>query len=75
MASVPAGSPVNRLSIAQAAPLLGVSPYTVRKWLRQRRLPFHQVGRRIVLDRGDLEAFMRSCRVEARASAATPSRT
>ncbi len=56
----------NRLSIDSAAPLLGVSRFTLRKWIRERRLPFHQVGRRIVLDRRDLEAFMRRCRVEPR---------
>jgi len=55
-----------RLSVERAAPILGVSPFTLRKWIRERRLPFHQVGRRIVLDRGDLEAFLRACRVEAR---------
>ena len=59
---------VERLSVERAAPLLGVSPFTLRKWIRERRLPFHQLGRRIVLDRNDLEAFLRAGRVEARAS-------
>jgi excisionase family DNA binding protein len=55
-----------RLSVDRAAPILGVSKFTLRRWLRERRLPFHQVGRRIILDRTDLEAFLRHCRVEAR---------
>lgn len=55
-----------RLSVKGAAPILGVSAFTLRKWVRERRIPFHQVGRRIVLDRDDLEAFLRACRVEAR---------
>jgi len=55
-----------RLSVTRAAPILGVSPFTVRRWIRERRLPYHRVGRRIVLDERDLEAFLRRCRVEAR---------
>jgi excisionase family DNA binding protein len=55
-----------RLSVARAAPILGVSSFTVRRWIRERRLSYHRVGRRIVLDRSDLEAFLRRCRVEAR---------
>ena len=55
-----------RISIACAAPILGVSSFTVRRWIRERRLSYHRVGRRIVLDQRDLEAFLRRCRVEAR---------
>jgi excisionase family DNA binding protein len=57
---------VMRLSIARAAPVLGVSAFTLRRWIRERRLPYHRVGRRIVLDRRDLEVFLRRCRVEPR---------
>lgn len=64
---VGAGQPEpRRLSVRQAAPFLGVSPFTVRAWLRQRRIPFYRCGRRIVLDRADLERFLRAHRVEAR---------
>jgi excisionase family DNA binding protein len=55
-----------RLSVEHAAPILGVSPFTVRRWIRERRLTYHRVGRHIVLDRRDLEMFLRRCRVEAR---------
>jgi len=55
-----------RLSVREAAPILGVSTFTVRAWIKQRRFPFHKIGRRIVLDREDLEAFLRAHRVEAR---------
>ncbi len=55
-----------KLSVAEAAPVLGVSVFTVRAWIRQRRLPFFRVGRRIVLDRQDLEAFLHAHRVEPR---------
>jgi len=57
---------IMRLSIARAAPVLGVSTFTLRRWIRERRLPYHRVGRRIVLDRRDLEVFLRRCRVEPR---------
>ncbi len=46
--------------------MLGVSPYTLRAWIRQRRLPFFRLGRRIVFDSRDLEAFLRANRVEPR---------
>jgi len=55
-----------RLSVKEAAPILGVSVFTVRAWVRQRRLPFHRLGRRIVLDHSDLERFVAAHRVEAR---------
>ena len=55
-----------RLSVAAAAAVLGISPFTVRKWVRERLLPHHRVGRRVVLDRRDLETFMAGNRVEAR---------
>lgn len=54
-----------RCSVAEAAPVLGVSVYMVRALIRQRRLAYHRIGRRIVLDRQDLEQFLRAHRVEA----------
>lgn len=62
-------SNAQRLSIAEAASVLGVSPFTVRAWIRQRRLAFHRLGRRIVIDRGDLERFLQAHRVPAREDA------
>ena len=56
-----------RLSAEQAAPVLGVSVYMVRSLVRQRRLPYYRVGRRIVLDRDDLEQFLQAHRVETHA--------
>ncbi len=55
-----------RCSVTEAAPVLGVSVYMVRALIRQRRLAYHRIGRRIVLDRQDLEQFLRAHRVEAR---------
>lgn len=58
------GPETRRLSIRQGATLLGISPHTLRQWLRERRVPFYRCGRRVVLDRADLEAFLRAHRVE-----------
>ena len=63
-----------RLSVEQAAPVLGVSVYMVRSLIRQRRLPYYRVGRRIVLDRDDLEQYLQVHRVETRARSIDPPR-
>jgi excisionase family DNA binding protein len=55
-----------RLSVDEAATRCGVSKFTVRSWLRQRRIPFFKLGRRVVLDAADVDAFLRAHRVEAR---------
>ena len=59
------GTP-RRLSVEEAAPILGVSVFTVRKLIWQRAVPFFRVGRRVVLDADDLERFLRQHRVEPR---------
>jgi excisionase family DNA binding protein len=55
-----------KLDLTQAAPFLGVSPHTLRAWTRERRIPFHRCGRRIVFALVDLERFLADNRVEAR---------
>lgn len=55
----------SNLSIKVAAARAGVSPFTMRTWLRQRRLAYLRLGRRIVIDPADLERFLHSNRVEA----------
>ena len=47
-----------KLSLLQAAPVLGVSPYTVRSWVRERRIPFFRCGRRLVFSRQELERWL-----------------
>jgi len=59
-------SPRRRVSVQEAAPMLGVSIFMVRALIRQRRLPYYKVGRRIVLDTTDLDAYLLRHRVEAR---------
>ena len=57
------------LGLSEAAERLGVSPHTLRAWaVYQHRLPFLRLGRRVLFRLGDLEAFERQNRVEARGS-------
>ncbi len=58
--------PETMLSVEEAAQRLGVSRYTVRSWLRQRRLEHFRLGRRVVLAERDVDGFLRRHRVEAR---------
>jgi excisionase family DNA binding protein len=53
------------LSIEEGAVQLGISPLTMRAWIRQRRLPFIQLGRRILLDPKDVQRFIDANRVKA----------
>lgn len=55
-----------KLSLVEAAPILGVSPHTLRAWAREKRIPFYRNGRRIVFAVPDLEQFLADNRVEAR---------
>jgi excisionase family DNA binding protein len=53
------------LSIPEVANILGVSEWTLRQWLSQRRLPFIKVGRLTKIRPEDLEAFIQRHRQEA----------
>lgn len=54
-----------KLGLTQAAPVLGVSPFTLRSWTRERKIPFYRCGHRIVFAVSDLERFLANNRVEA----------
>jgi excisionase family DNA binding protein len=54
------------INVKEAAGLLGVSPFTVRAWLREGRLAHIRLGRRVVLDPADLTRFVDAGRVPAR---------
>lgn len=53
----------HKVGLVDAAPILGVSPYTLRTWVRQRKIPFYRCGRRIVFSQTDLDLFLEGCRV------------
>jgi excisionase family DNA binding protein len=54
------------ISLQHAAARIGFTVHALRRWIRLRRLPYHRVGARIMLDEGDLERFIDECRVPAR---------
>ena len=49
-----------------ARKLLGVSPKTWQNHRDQRLIPFSQIGRKIYVNRADLDAFLRKHRIDAR---------
>ena len=46
-----------------ARKLLGVSPKTWQNYRDQRVIPFSQIGRKIYVNRADLDAFLRRYRI------------
>jgi excisionase family DNA binding protein len=55
--------PADKLDVRESGELLGISPHTIRSWVRQRKIPFYRCGRRIVFSRTDLEQFLEANRV------------
>lgn len=49
-----------------ARKMLGVSPKTWQNYRDQRIIPFSQIGRKIYVNRADLESFMRSHYINAK---------
>lgn len=49
-----------------ARKLLGVSPKTWQNYRDQRLIPFSQIGRKIYVNRADLDAFLCKHRIDAR---------
>ena len=54
------------LSIKEAATFLNLSPYTLRIWTFQRRIPFVRLGRRVAFRKEDLEDLVEKNVVEAK---------
>ena len=46
------------LSVAQAANILGISTWTIRAYLRNGKLFPVRIGRRVLLEEGELERFV-----------------
>ncbi len=53
------------LTVREAAALLHLAESTLRGWLCDRRLPFVKIGRRTMLKRTDLEAYITAQTVPA----------
>jgi excisionase family DNA binding protein len=63
---VPAQIVPRLVSVKEAAGILGVSVWTLRQWLSQRRIAVVKVGRLTKLQLHDLQAFIAGNRREAR---------
>lgn len=49
-----------------ARKILGVSPKTWQNYRDKRIIPFSQIGRKIYVNRADLDAFLRQHRIDSR---------
>lgn len=54
------------LDLREGAKELKISIHTLRAWIYQKRLPFVHLGRRVLLRREDLEAFVNKNVIEAK---------
>ena len=52
------------LSQHEAAHYLGISYWTVRDLMFRRKLPFVKMGRRILVDRSDLDAYVDRSKIQ-----------
>jgi len=46
------------LNCEQAAELLGISPWTVRKWLSTNKLRYVRLGRRVLIEPGEIRRII-----------------
>ena len=47
------------LGIPETAEMLGISPFTVRKLIRRGALPSVHIGRRVLVEVGEVEKFVK----------------
>ena len=53
-------------TLDEGAAFLGVSPHTLRFYVKTGRVTYYRIGRRIIFRREDLEEFLSKNRVPAR---------
>lgn len=54
------------LGISASAQYLGATEWFIRTLVWERRVPFCRLGKRLVIDRADLDSFIATQKVEAR---------
>lgn len=54
------------LGISAAATYLGATSWFVRSLIWERRVPFCRFGKRLLIDRADLDSYVAAQKVEAR---------
>jgi excisionase family DNA binding protein len=54
------------VDINEAAAALGLSPWTVRQYIRQGKLPAVRIGRRVLVEPDELARFIAQGRTEAK---------
>lgn len=61
-----AASSIDWLESEAACKSLGISPKTWQNYRDQRLIPFSQIGRKIYVNRADLDAFLQKHRIDSR---------
>jgi excisionase family DNA binding protein len=51
------------VGVREAAQILGVSPWSIRRWIRLGKLPAVKLGRRTVVELAALRQFVQSSRI------------
>jgi excisionase family DNA binding protein len=54
------------MDLKEGSEFLRLSIYTLRSWIYANRIPYVRLGRRVLLRREDLEAFVKRNMVEAK---------
>jgi excisionase family DNA binding protein len=58
-------------SVEEAAELLGISPWTVRSYIRDGKLKPVRIGRRVLVEEAELERFVALCQNPVRTQVTT----
>lgn len=51
------------INVPEAAKTLRISKFTLRSWVYAKKIPTVRLGRRVLFDKGDLEAFVNKHKV------------
>lgn len=62
-------------SVAEAARLLGISPWTTRGYIRDGKLKAVRLGRRVLVEEAELERFVALCRCPVKIKSTTDAAT